>query len=159
VGLYLTDEFKNYKISEYRKGDKWNYSNLGEASSVQLKLGLGQIFRTVEIVDEKPPFSKPKVITLQAVIEPAIYKFDFDIPFTKFQVYPAQIGYKITLYDMDGKVLFTKMVDGIGDTKGQPGFDFAANPSKSATKAVEEGINKVLETILASEEIKALGKK
>jgi len=158
VGLYITEEFKNYKVSEDRKGDKWNYTNLGEASSVQIRLGLGQIFRTVEIVDEKPPFSRPKVITLQAVIEPAIYKFMFDIPFTKFQVYPAMIGYKITFYDMSGKVLFTKMVDGIGDTKGQPGFDFAENPSKSATKAVEEGVNKALDAILASDEIKALVK-
>ncbi len=156
VGLYITDEFKNYKVSEYRKGDKWNYTNLGEGSSAQFRLGFSQIFRKVEIVDGKPPFSKPKATTLQAVIEPIIYKFMFDIPITKFQVYPAMIGYKITMYDMNGSILFTKMVDGIGDTKGQPGFNFAANPSKSATKAVEDGINKTLDVILASEEIKTL---
>lgn len=158
VGLYLSEELKNYKVSENRWGDQWNYTNLGEASATQFRLGFGQIFRTVEIVDERPPFSKPRTIKLHAVIEPMIYKFLFDIPFTKFQVYPAMIGYKITIYDMNGKVLLTKMVDGIGDTRGQPGFSYTENPARSATKAVEDGVNKVLDAILASEEIKALVK-
>jgi hypothetical protein len=158
IGLYLSEEFKNYKVSEYRWGDKWNYTNLGEASATQFRLGFNQIFRIVEIVDEKPPFSRPKTIKLHAVIEPMIYKFFFDIPFTKFQVYPAMIGYKITMYDMNGKVLFTKMVDGIGDTRGRPGFDFSENPAKAATKAVEEGVNKALDAILASDEVKLLVK-
>lgn len=158
VGLYISDQFKNYKVSENRWGDQWNYTNLGEAGAAQFKLGLGLIFRTVEIVDEKPPFSKPKTVTLHAVIEPMIYKFIFDIPITKFQVYPAMIGYKITFYGMDGKVLFTKMVDGIGDTRGHPGFSFSENPTIAATKAVEDGINKALDAILASEEVKALVK-
>jgi hypothetical protein len=159
VGLYITNEFKNYKVSESRKGDTWNYTNLGEASTAQFRLGLSQIFRTVELINEKPPFSKPKDIILHAVIEPAIDKFDFNIPLTKFQVYPSRIHYKITVYDMSGKVIFTKSVEGIGDTKGSPGFDFAENPSKAASKAVEDGANKALESILASEEIKALLKK
>ena len=158
VGLYISDEFKNYKASKNIMGDQWNYTNLGEASASQFKLGLGLIFRTVEVVDEKAPFSKPKARTLHAVIEPMIYKFLFDIPITKFQVYPAMIGYKITLYDMNGKVLFTKMVDGIGDTRGHPGFSYSENPTIAATKAVEDGINKVLDTILASDEIKTLVK-
>jgi hypothetical protein len=159
VGLYLTEGIKNYKVSESRKGDTWNYTNLGEASVTQFRLGLGQIFRTVELVDERPPFSKPKSIVLHAVIEPTIEKFEFGIPLTKFQVYPAKIYYNITVYDMSGKVILTKSIDGIGDTKGSPGFDFTENPSKSASKAIENGANKALESILASEEIKMLLKK
>ncbi len=159
VGLYLTPEFTNYKVSESRKGDTWNYTNLGEASATEFRLGLSQIYRRVELVDEKPPFSKPKTITLHAVVEPAIEKFDFEIPFWKFDLYPAKIYYKITVYDMDGKSIFTKLVKGIGDIKGSAGFDFTENPSKSASKAVEDGVNKSLEEILVSEEIKALLKK
>jgi hypothetical protein len=60
---------------------------------------------------------------------------------------------------MSGKVILTKSIDGIGDTKGSPGFDFTENPSKSASKAIENGANKALESILASEEIKMLLKK
>ncbi len=57
VGFYISDEFKSYKISENRWGDQWTYPNLGEASAAQFWLGLGLIFRSVEVVDEKPPFS------------------------------------------------------------------------------------------------------
>ncbi len=156
VGLYLTNDFKSYKVSEFRKGDKWNYDNLGEASATQFRLGLGQIFRTVELVDERPPFTKPKPRLYQAVIEPAIEKFDFEIPLTKFQVYPAKIHYKITVYDMGGQVVLTRSVEGVGDLKGSPGFDFAENPSKAASKAVEDGATKALETLMKSAEIRAL---
>ena len=159
MGLYIANEFKNYKVSESRLGDTWNYTNLGEASSTQFQLGLEQIFRTVEIVDEKPPFSKPKVTMLHAVIEPSIEKFDFNSPLTKLQVYPAKIQFKITIYDMSGKTIFTKSVEGIGDIQGSLCFDFAENPSKAASKAVEDGANKALKSILDSEEIKALLKK
>jgi hypothetical protein len=156
VGLYLTKEFTGYKVSESKMGDKWNYDNLGQASATQVRLGLAQIFRTVELVDERPPFSKPQTRTLHAVVEPGIDKFEFDIPFTKFQVYPVKILYKITVYDTSGKVILVRIVEGIGDVKGSPGFDFAENPSKSASKAVEDGANKLLDALFASDEIKRL---
>ncbi len=159
VGLYMTDEFKNYKVSESRNLDTWNYTNLGEASARQFRSGLSQIFRTVELVDEKPPFSKPRAAILYAVIEPTIDKFDFDIPPIAFLVYPARILYKITVYDMSGKVLFTKSALGIGDTQGKGSFDPTEFPSESASKAVEDGVNEALDVILASEEIKAVLKK
>jgi hypothetical protein len=156
VGLYLTREFTGYKVSESKMGDTWNYDNLGQASATQVRLGLAQIFRTVELVDERPPFSKPQTRTLHAVVEPGIDKFEFDIPFTKFQVYPAKIFYKITVYDPSGKVILVTTVEGIGDVKGSAGFDFAENPSKSASKAVEDGANKLLDALFASDEIKRL---
>ncbi len=156
VGLHLSDAFKNYKVSESRGGDTWNYDNLGEASSVQLQLGLTQMFQNVELVLETPPFSNPKLSPLSVVFEPTIERFDFDIPLTKFQVYPAKIYYKIIAYDSSGKIVLTRTVEGVGDTKGSPGFDFAANPAKSATKAVEEGCKRVLEAILSADEMKAL---
>lgn len=159
VGLYITDEFRNYQVSESVMGHTWNYTNLGEASTAQFSLGLGQTFRTVEIVNDKPPFSKPVVTILHAVIEPTINNFTFDFPFAKFQIYPARIHYKITVYDMRGNIIFAKSVEGIGDTKGSLGIDETENPSKSASKAVEDGVYKALETISSSEEIKALLKK
>jgi hypothetical protein len=156
VGLYLSSEFKSYKVSEFRKGDKWNYDNLGEVSAAQFRLGLGQIFRKVELVDERPPFKNDSARVLHAVIEPAIDKFDFEIPITKFQVYPARIHYKVTVYDLAGKVLFIRTVEGVGDFKGSPGFDFTENPSKAASKAVEDGAGKAFDALMSSDEVKAL---
>jgi hypothetical protein len=157
VGLHLTDELKNYRVSGFRMGDKWNYENLGRASTTQFTVGLGQVFRTVEIVDARPPFAKPKPRTFHAVIEPAIDRFEFDIPLTKLQVFPARIQYRITVYDLSGKLLFARSVEGIGDTKGgADGHDLSVNPVKSAAKAIEDGARKALELLSTSEEIKGL---
>lgn len=156
AGLYLTENFKQYKVSEYRKGDKWNFANLGESSATQFRVGLSQIFRSVELIDKRPPFAEPKPANMQIVVEPEIEKFDFDIPMTKFQTYPARIRYRITVFDMDGNTICARSVEGIGDVKGQPGFDFAENPSKAASRAVEDGVSKSLDAILGAEELKKL---
>jgi len=156
AGLYLTEEFKKYKVSEYRKGDKWNYTNLGESSATMFQIGLSQIFRSVEPVDKRPPFPEPKPVNIQVVVEPVIEKFEFNIPITKFQTYPARIRYHITIFDMGGNKICERSVEGIGDIKGQPGFDFTENPSKAASRAVEDGVNKSLEAILGAEELKKI---
>lgn len=156
AGLYLTEDFKKYKVSEYRMGDKWNYTNLGESSATMFRIGLSQIFRSVEMVDKKPPFPEPKPISIQVVVEPVIEKFEFDIPFTKFQTYPARIRYHITIFDVDGNRICERSVEGIGDVKGKPGYDFAENPSKAASRAVEDGVDKSLEAILGVQELKNL---
>jgi methionine-rich copper-binding protein CopC len=156
VGLYISEEFKNHQVSENKMGDKWNYTNLGQASATQFQLALGKTFHTVEIVDSKPPFPNGKDITVHAVVEPAIDKFDFDIPFTKFQVYPARVHYKILVYDISGNIILEEKVEGIGDTKGHPSFDFTENPSASASKAVEDGVEKSIKVIVNSEKIQSL---
>lgn len=159
MGLYMPDEFRNFTVSESRMGDKWNFTNLGEESAAQFRQGVRDIFRTVVLVEERPPFSRSKPFAVRAVIEPMIERFYFNIPWFKFQVYPARIVYKVTVYDLSGKILFSKSVEGVGDIKGSVGFDFAENPSRAATQAVEDGIDKGLRAIVASEEIRALGKK
>lgn len=156
VGLYITDQFKNFQISESRKGDTWIYPNLGQASADQFQLALQRAFNSVEVVSGKPPIKSNKDITIHAVIEPAIEKFDFNIPMTKFQVYPATITYKITVYDKKGKTILSKTIAGIGDSKGSPGFNFAANPARSASKAVTEGVKSAVEVVANSKEVKGL---
>lgn len=156
VGLYSTNEFKNYKISESRMGDTWNYINLGEASLTQFQVAFEQTFRIVKIIDEKPPFSTPKTIVLDMVIEPKIDSFYFDIPLLKFQIYPARIRYHILIYDLSGKVLLEKSIEGMGDTRGFASFSFSKWPSEAASKAIEDGVNKALTEVLNSEQIKTL---
>jgi len=159
VGLYISEELKNYQVSEKKWGDKWNYPNLGQASATQFLLALGMTFHSVEFVDSKPPFSSGKDITVHAVVEPTIEKFVFDIPLTKFQVYPARVHYKIIVYDVAGNIILEEAVEGIGDTKGHAGFDFAENPSSSASKAVEDGVQKAMKVIVNSKKIQKLKKK
>ena len=153
VGLYISEEFKNFQVCEYKKGEKWNYINLGQASATQFQLALGETFHSVELVDSKPPFPCRKDITIHAVVEPAIDKFDFGIPFMTCLVYPARLHYKITVYDIKGNIIMEETVKGIGDAKGHPGFDRSENPSASASKAVEDGVQKAIKLIVNSEKI------
>ena len=156
VGLYVSEELKNFQVSEYKMGDQWNYINIGAASASQFKLCLDQRFLSAELVDRIPPFPAQKEMTIHAIIEPVIDRFDFDIPLTKFQVYPARIRYIIKVYDVAGNIILKDEVEGIGDTQGQGGFDFSENPSKSASKAVEDGVQKAVEKIAGSHEIMRL---
>lgn len=158
VGLYISEEFKNYQVSESKLGDKWNYPNLGAASASQFTLCLGQSFRSVQLVERLPPFPSEKEITVHAVIEPTIGKFEFDIPVTKFQVYRSRIRYIIKVYDIGGNIILEDVVEGIGDIQGHAGFDFTENPSKSASKAVEDGVQKVVEEIVDLEKIRRIQK-
>ena len=156
MGLYVSEELRNYKVSEYKMGDQWNYTNLGMASASQFKLYLNQRFFSVEVVNQKPPFLDENKTNLHAVLEPLIDQFDFDIPFTKFQVYPAKIRYMIKVYDVKGNIILKEEVEGIGDTQGHPGYDFTTNPSKSASKAVEDGVQKAVEKMVSSDKLMRL---
>lgn len=159
VGLYISNEIENYKVSEWKKGDKWNYPNLGQASATQFQLALSKAFNSVELIDSKENFIRQKNITIHALVVPSINEFNFDIPLTKFQVYPARIYYKIKVYNTNGDIIIEEMVEGVGDTKGEPGFDFEKNPSAAASKAVEDGVRKSISIIINSKKIQNLYKK
>jgi len=155
VGLFLSNELNDYRLSEYRKGDRWDYENLGQASAKQFICWFNQMFRSVVIVGGRPPITQTNT-TLDVVIEPIIDQFTFDIPWTKFHAYPASIHYRMLIYDMGGNVLSIKLVEGVGDVKGSPGFDFTENPSRAASKAIEDGVENALKILVNSPEIKRL---
>ncbi len=93
---------------------------------------------------------------LDVVIELQIDKFYFYNPPFNWQVWRASITYKITLYDSNWNVLFTRFIEGIGDTKGHFWVPVSENASNAASKAIEEGVKKAIDIILTSEEIKTL---
>jgi hypothetical protein len=154
VGLYMSDAFRAYQHSENKMGDTWNYTNLGQASANQFRYGLEQRFRSVALLQSKTVNLANSAVVV--IIEPEIAGFAFDIPFTKFQVYPATIRYKVSAVGRGGETLYSNIVNGVGDSSGSPGFDFAANPARSGTKAVEMGVNAALDDLVNSAAIKAL---
>lgn len=154
IGLYMSEAFRNYQMSESRMGDSWQYTNLGQASAQQIRAGLEQRFQSVTVLQSRAfPQVNPQVV---AVVEPEIQSFTFDIPITKFQIYPATIRFKVSLIGAGGEVIYSNTTSGVGDTSGSPGFDFAANPARSATKAVEVGINDLLNEMAKSPAIQKL---
>ena len=146
VGVYFSDAFMNYQHSESKWGDGWNFTNLGQASANQFRDALGKNYVTVVKLNGRPSKAESDAKALDFMIAPEIQSYSFDIPLTKFQVYPATITYKIDVYEGDG-LSTTAVVSGIGDMAGSPGFDFSANPSNSASKAIEDGVNKAMTAI------------
>ena len=82
IGLYLSDEFKNYRVTDSTKtlGTTYDFWNLGSESAGMFEVGLSKIYEKVVVLDEKPPFSKAKSVPLRAVLEPKIEGFDFKVP-------------------------------------------------------------------------------
>lgn len=148
VGLVLTEELRRYQHSESKMGDTWVYQNLGQASADHFRNYLEARFTKVTVLNAMP--APAATAPYSALIEPKISGFTFDIPITKFQVYPATVRYSVSVYSPGRQVIYKKDLSGVGDTAGSPGFDFAANPSKSASKAVEEGVRAAVEDLTSS---------
>ncbi len=161
VGLYVTEEFKNYRVTDSEKtlGTTYDFWNLGMESAGMFEAGLSQIFQKVVVIDEKPPFSRAKPIPLAVVVEPAIERFEFKVPPLVFQTWSTKIYYKVVVYDLRGKILWQTSVTGTGNTPGsytRTLEELGVNPSRPATQAVIDGTDKLIEAVLASEEIKVL---
>lgn len=157
VGVYFTSVIEGYQHSESKWGDTWNFTNLGQASTHQFRDALEEKF--IKVVKLKSPPNKQQAgeSSLDFMLVPEIQAYSFDIPFTKFQVYPATITYKINIYEGETLVA-SPVVNGVGDTTGSPGPNFAENPSRSASKAIEEGVNKAITAITDSPQFKSLTK-
>ena len=153
VGHYIPAKFEEYSVHKHGFFGSDYYPDLGITSAVQFKLALGQLFRKVETIRDIP-YAKKEAKGLDVVIELQIDKFYFYNPSYPGQVWRASITYNITLYDSNWNVLFTRFVEGIGVSKGQKN-----NASVAASKAIEEGVKKAIDTILTSEEIKTLLKR
>ena len=161
IGLYLTEEFKNYRVTDSEKtlGTTYDFWNLGMESAGMFEVGLRQIFQKVLVIDEKPPFSKAKPIPLVAIVEPAIERFEFKVPPLVFQTWFTKIYYKVAVYDPQGKILWETSFTGTGNTAGsytRTMEELGVNPSRPASQAIIDGTDKMIEGILASQAIKAL---
>lgn len=171
VGLYLSDAFKGYRGA----GSKWDgtqirYPNLGEASAVQFQRNLDRTFRTITIVNERPPFTASRDSTLHAIIEPAIEYSEFEYPATAVGTYGATIYYKIIVYDMAGRVMVSRASRGHGQAKIDFGSNLTntlmpggmwvprgLNPYAAAVStAIEAAASNALKALLDSEEFKVL---
>ena len=161
IGLYLSDEFKNYRVTDSTKtlGTTYDFWNLGSESAGMFQVGLSQIFEKVVTVDQKPPFSKVQPVPLRAVVEPKIEGFEFKVPVIVVQPWSTKIQYKILVYNMEGKVVWQKSITGVGEVPGsytRTLEELGTNPAKPTTAAIIDATDKLIEAILGSEEIKGL---
>jgi len=161
IGLYLTEEFKNYRVTDSTKtlGTTYDFWNLGSESAGMFQVGLSQIFEKVVTVDQKPPFAKAQPVPLRAVVEPKIEGFNFKVPAIVVQPWSTKIQYKILVYNPEGKVVWQKSIMGVGEVPGsytRTLEELSTNPAKPTTAAISDAADKLIEAILGSEEIKRL---
>jgi hypothetical protein len=161
IGLYLSDEFKNYRVTDSTKtlGTTYDFWNLGSESAGMFQVGLSQIFEKVVAVDQKPPFSKAQPLPLRAVVEPKIEGFDFKVPAIVVQPWSTKIQYRILVYSPEGEVIWQRSITGLGEVPGsytQTLEELGTNPAKPTTAAIIDATDKLIEAILGSEEIKVL---
>ena len=161
MGLYLSEEFKNYRVTDSTKtlGVTYDFWNLGSESAGMFEVGLSRIFEKVVVVDQKPPFSKVQPAPLRAVVEPKIEGFEFKVPVIVVQPWSTKIQYKILVYNPEGKVVWQRSITGVGEVPGSYTStleELGTNPAKPTTAAIIDATDKLLEAIRASEEIKRL---
>ena len=163
IGLYVSEEFRNYRYTDSTKtlGTTYDFWNVGSESSGMFETGLSQIFQKVVAVDQKPPFSKAQPVPLRAVVEPKIEGLAFKVPAVVVQNWSTKIQYKIVVYNLEGKVIWQKAITGVGEVPGsytRTMEELGTNPAKPATAAIIDATDKLIEAILASEEMKGLAK-
>ena len=164
IGLYLSGEFKNYRYTDSTKtlGTTYDFWNLGSESAGIFEVGLSQVFEKVVVVDQKPPFTKVQPVPLRAVVEPKIEGLDFKVPAIVVQPWSTKIQYKVLVYNPEGKVIWEKSITGAGEVPGsytRTLEELGTNPAKPATAAIIDAADKLIEAVLASEELKGLVKK
>lgn len=163
IGLYVSDEFKNYRYTDSTKtlGTTYDFWNLGSESAGIFEVGLSQIFEKVVVVDQKPPFTKAQPVPLRGVVEPKIEGLDFKVPAIVVQPWSTKIQYKILMYNLEGKEIWQKSITGVGEVPGsytRTLEELGTNPAKPATAAIIDAADKLIEAILASEEMRGLSK-
>jgi hypothetical protein len=161
IGLYLTEEFKNYRVTDSTKtlGTTYDFWNLGSESAGMFEVGLSQIFEKVVVVGQKPPFSQAQPVPLRAVVEPKIEGFEFKVPAIVVQPWSTKIQYRILVYSPEGKVIWQRSITGLGEVPGsytRTLEELGTNPAKPTTAAIIDATDKLIEAILGSEEIKRL---
>ncbi len=164
IGLCVSDEFKNYRYTDSTKtlGTTYDFWNLGSESAGIFEVGLSQVFEKVMVVNQRPPFSQAQPVPPRAVVEPKIEGLDFKVPAIVIQPWSMKIQYKILGYNPDGKVVWEKSIIGVGEVPGsytRTMEELGTNPAKPATAAIIDAADKLIEAILASEEMKGLTKK
>ncbi|KRT64799.1 MAG: hypothetical protein XU13_C0156G0001 [Candidatus Rokubacteria bacterium CSP1-6] len=142
VGVFYSQEFRDYMHSNWRGGDRWDFP-LGQASVKLFGQALPILFESVVPVSGRSPLPEGGA-KLAAVIEPKIEAFDFSLPFLKTGTYTAEISYRVTLHSPEGLALASWTVKGIGAKPGQAGFEFARWPGEAADLAMQDAANKLL---------------
>ncbi|MBT4162073.1 MAG: hypothetical protein HOC70_02645 [Gammaproteobacteria bacterium] len=118
IGVYYSDEFRNFRYREViQDAGTWNI-DLGSQNLTFFRHLMGSLFRGVQEVHE-PPLTRDEMTELDGVIIPRIEKYGFLTPrISGLKFYSASIEYRIALYDKAGKKVGDWNIIGYGKSEG-----------------------------------------
>ena len=112
VGLRMPADFDDYTHEEQVYGrDVWSI-DLGDANADLFRQLFGHMFDRVTVLDAD---DDPKVMGLDALIEPSIDAFEFSVPAqSKTDAFAVWVRYRLKVYDSDGNLLSNWPVSAYG---------------------------------------------
>ncbi len=118
VGVYYSDEFRNYRYQEViRDSGTWNI-DLGSQNLTFFDNLLETLFESVAEIPE-PPLTREEMASLDGVFIPRIEKYGFLTPgISGLKFYSASIEYRIALYDKAGQKVGDWNIIGYGKSEG-----------------------------------------
>ena len=118
VGVYYSDEFRNYRYEEsIRDAGTWSVDLGGQNLSFYRNLFSTMFDEVVEIPE--PPLTREEAANLDGIIIPQISKYGFLTPsISGLKFYSASIEYRIVLYDQTGKKIGDWNIIGYGKSEG-----------------------------------------
>jgi hypothetical protein len=118
VGVYYSDEFRNYRYQEViRDSGTWNI-DLGTQNLTFFDNLLGTLFESVVEIPE-PPLTAEEMASLDGVFIPRIEKYGFLTPgISGLKFFSASIEYRIALYDKTGQKIGDWNIIGYGKSEG-----------------------------------------
>lgn len=123
IGLRMPENFHRYVHEEDVLGrDEWSI-DLGDANASLFTQLFAHMFRSVRIISAD---EDPRVMGLDALVEPSIDKFEFSTPAqSNTESFAVWIRYRLKVYDRDGKLVSNwplsaygkSSSDGVKDTR------------------------------------------
>ena len=118
IGVYYSDDFRNYRYQEDIKEAGTYDIDLGGQNLTFFSNLLDSIFLDVSEVRE-PPLTPDEMTALDGVIIPRIEKYGFLTPSVSgLKFYSASIEYRIALYNHAGKKVGDWNIIGYGKSEG-----------------------------------------
>jgi hypothetical protein len=120
IGVYYSDDFRNFRYKEVIKESGTWHVDLGDQNMTFFRNLMGSLFRNAREVHE-PPLTKDemKSLRLDGILIPRIEKYGFLPPsISGLKFFSASIEYRIAMYDRQGKKIGDWNIIGYGKSEG-----------------------------------------
>lgn len=147
VGLYLSNEFRNYQHVQYSTGDQWFFP-IGRVSADQINASFEIVFDDVALLRSEPSTGQASD-EMAFAITPHLDNFRVVIPSgaESETIYRANIAYRFDFAWPDGEPFFSWRVAGKGQlskTFGEMAVNAEAQAAEVTDNSIESAMNELV---------------